>query len=67
MTRTMCAWWKANGYVRSGQHTRAAYWLSRTIAMLDRDQPPRRRSKYMETDYLLAALFVLVVVWIAKG
>jgi hypothetical protein len=46
-------WRKANAYVRSGQHAKAAYWLSRTLAMLDRHQPPRRRSKYMETDYLL--------------
>jgi hypothetical protein len=67
MTRTMRAWRKANAYVRPGQHAKAAYWLSRTLAELDRGQPPRRRSKYMETDYLLAALFVLVVVWIAKG
>jgi hypothetical protein len=67
MTRTMRAWRRANAYVRSGQHAKAAYWLSRTLAMLNRDQPPRRRLKCMDTDYLLAALFVLVVVWIAKG
>ena len=30
MTRTMHAWRKANAYVRSGQHDRAIYWLSRT-------------------------------------
>jgi hypothetical protein len=67
MTRTMRAWRKANAYVRSGQHTKAAYWLSRTIEMLDRDRTPRRRLEGMETDCLLAALFVLVVVLIAKG
>jgi hypothetical protein len=67
MTRTMRAWRKANGYVRSGQHAKAAYWLSQTLEMLDRDRTPRRRSKFMETDYLLAALFVLVVVLIGKG
>ena len=35
MTRTMHAWRKANAYVRSGQHDRAIYWLSRTQAILD--------------------------------
>jgi hypothetical protein len=63
----MCAWRKANAYARSGQHAKAAYWLSRTLAMLDGDQPPRRRFEGMDTDCLLAVLFVLVVVWIAKG
>src|SRR5262249_16361598 len=32
-----------------------------------RDQALRRRSKYKDTDYLVAALFVLVVIWIAKA
>jgi len=63
----MRAWQKANRYVRSGQHAKAAYWLSRTLAMLDRHQPSRRRTKYIDADYLLAALFALVVVLIAKG
>ena len=67
MTRTMRAWRKANAHVRSGQHAKAAYWLSRTLAILDREQLPRRRWKYIEADYLLAALFVLVVVLAAKG
>jgi hypothetical protein len=67
MTRTMRAWRKANAYVRSGQHAKAAYWLSRTLATLDVDPTHRRRSKCIDTDYLLAALFVLVVIWIAKG
>jgi hypothetical protein len=62
-TRTKRAWRKANSYVRSGQHAKAAYWLSRTLAMLDGDRAPPRRSKYMETDYLLAALFMLVMVF----
>ena len=67
MTRTMRSWRKANAYVRSGQHAKAAHWLTRTLEILDGDQIFRRRPKYMDTDYLLAALFVLVVVWIAKG
>jgi len=29
MTKTMRAWRKANAYVRSGHHAKAAYWLSR--------------------------------------
>jgi hypothetical protein len=66
MTKTMRAWRKANAYVRSGGHAKAAYWLSRTLAMLDENRAPRRR-KYIDADYLLAALFMLVVVLIAKG
>jgi hypothetical protein len=67
MTQMMRAWRKANAYVRSGQHAKAIYWLSRTQAILDGDRPRRRHSESTGTDYLLAALFVLVVVWIAKG
>lgn len=67
MTRTMRAWRKANAYVRSGHHAKAAYWLSQTLAMLDGNLSPRRRTKYIDADYLLAALFMLVVVLIAKG
>ena len=66
MTRTMRAWRKANAYVRSGDHAKSAYWLSRTLAMLDGNRAPRR-PKYIDADYLLAALFMLVVVLIAKG
>jgi hypothetical protein len=36
VTRTMHAWRKANAYVRSGQHDRAIYWLSRTQVLLPR-------------------------------
>jgi hypothetical protein len=67
MTRTMRAWRKANAYVRSGQHAKAAYWLSRTLAILDGERLRRRRLEGMEIDCLLAALFVLVVVLITKG
>jgi hypothetical protein len=65
MTRMMHAWRKANAHMRSGEHAKAVYWLSRTLAILDNERPRRRRLEGM--DYLLAALFVLVVVWIAKG
>ena len=67
MTRMMRSWRKANAYVRSGQHAKAAHWLTRTLEILAGDQALRPRRKYMETDYLLAALLVLVVVWMAKG
>ena len=67
MTKAKRAWRKANAYVRSGQHAKAIYWLSRTQAILDRDRPRQRRLDGMDTDCRLAVLFVLVVVWIAKG
>ena len=67
MTRTMHAWRKANAYVRFGHHAKAAYWLSRTLAILDGNRAPQRRTKYIDADYLLAALFMLVVILIAKG
>jgi hypothetical protein len=67
MTKTMRAWRKANAYVRSGDHARAAYWLSRTLVKLDGNRVPRRRTKYIDADYLLAALFMLAVILIAKG
>jgi hypothetical protein len=62
----MCAWRQANAYMRSGEHAKAIYWLSRTLAILD-ERPRRRRLEGMDTDYLLAALFISVVVWIAIG
>jgi hypothetical protein len=65
MTRMTCAWRKANAYMRSGEHAKAIYWLSRTLAILDNERPRRRRLEGMDTDYLLAALFISVVVWIA--
>jgi hypothetical protein len=67
MTQTMRAWRRANAYVRSGQHAKAIYWLSRTQAILDGGRPRRRRLDGTDTGYLLTALFVLVLVWIAKG
>jgi len=65
MTRMMCAWRQANAYMRSGEHAKAVYWLSRTLAILDNERPRRHRLAGMDTDYLLAALFISVVVWIA--
>ena len=67
MSQTMRAWRTANAYVRSGQHAKAIYWLSRTQAILDGDRPRRRRLNGTDTGYILTALFVSVLVWIAKG
>jgi hypothetical protein len=67
MTKTMRAWRKANAYVRSGQHDKAIYWLSRTLKVLD-DGPPRRsRLKDIDAGYMLTALFFLVLIWVAWG
>jgi hypothetical protein len=35
MTEAKRAWRNANAYVRSGQHQKAIYWLSRTQAILN--------------------------------
>ncbi len=67
MTRTMHAWRKANAYVRSGQHDRAIYWLSRTQAILDAGPPCRSRLKDVDAGYMLAALFFFVLIWVATG
>jgi len=58
---------EANAHMRSGEHAKAVYWLSRTLAILDNERPRRRRLEGMDIEYLLAALFISVVVWIAKG
>ena len=67
MTRTMHAWRKANGYVRSGQHAKAIYWLSRTQALLDSEPKRPMRADVMEASYMLVGLAVLIVVWAAVG
>jgi hypothetical protein len=67
VTKAKRAWRKANAYVRSGQHEKAIYWLSRTVAILDseRRSPPRQHG--MDAGYMLGALVVLVLIWVAKG
>ena len=65
MTKAKRAWRKANAYVRSGQHDKAIYWLSRTLAILDGDRPHRRRLEGIDTGYMLGTLFVVVVLWVA--
>ena len=45
MTRMMCAWRQANAYMRSGEHAKAIYWLSRTLAILDNERPRRLASQ----------------------
>jgi hypothetical protein len=67
MTKAKSAWRKTNGYVRSGQHAKAIYWLSRTQAILDGDRPRRQRIYDMDAGYLLAALVVVVLLCVASG
>lgn len=67
MTRAKRAWRKANAYVRSGQHAKAIYWLSRTQAILDGDRPRRPRFDDWKAGYMLAAVMVFVVLWVAGG
>jgi hypothetical protein len=63
MTRVMRAWRKGNGYVRSGQHDRAIYWLSRTVDLLDSGPPRPSRLKRLDAGYMFAALVFLVLLW----
>jgi hypothetical protein len=64
MTRTMHAWRKANACIRSGQHRKAIYWLSRMQEILS-GPPPRRQHDSAAITYLFGAAAVLVVVCIA--
>jgi hypothetical protein len=63
----MHAWRKANGYVRSGQHEKAIYWLSRTYAILDGAPPRQRRGDGMNASYVVGALVALLALWVATG
>jgi len=67
MTKGKRAWRKANAYVRSGQHAKAIYWLSRTQEILDGERPSRQRLRGMDAGYLLAALVVLVLLCAASA
>jgi len=67
MTKARRAWRKANAYVRSGQHAKAIDWLSRTQAIFDGDRPHRQRLDDWKADYMLAAVVVLVLLWVANG
>jgi hypothetical protein len=53
--------------VRSGQHAKAIHWLSRTQAILDGNRSRRRRLDDWKADYMLAAVVVLVLLWVANG
>jgi hypothetical protein len=59
MTKTMRAWRKANAFVRSGQHAKAIYWLSRTVEVLEAGRPPPSRLKNIDGGEMLTALFLL--------
>jgi hypothetical protein len=63
MTRVMHAWRKGNAYVRSGQHDRAIYWLSRAVDLLEAGPPTPSRLKRMDPGYMFAALVFLVLLW----
>jgi hypothetical protein len=65
MTRARRAWRKANAYVRSSQHDKAIFWLSRTQAILDGDRPHRRRLEGIDTGCMLGALIVVIALWVA--
>jgi hypothetical protein len=67
VTRTMHAWRKANGYVRTGHHEKAIYWLSRTHAILDGEPPRRQRGDGMNASYALGALVMLIALWVAAS
>jgi len=67
MTEAKRAWRNANAYVRSGQHQKAIYWLSRTQAILNGERPRRRRGDGMDESYILGALVVLIALWAATG
>src|SRR3984893_10568617 len=67
MTRTMHAWRKANAYVRSGQHDRAIYWLSRTQAILDAGPPCRSRLKDVDAGYMHRSRMLLKVMKGRRG
>jgi hypothetical protein len=49
----------------TASHDKAIYWLSRTQAILDGDRPHRRRLEDIDTGYMLGALIVVVVLWVA--
>jgi hypothetical protein len=67
MTRTKRAWCKANAYVQSGQHDKAILWLARTQAILNGERSRWHRLGNMDAGYVVGALGVLVLLWVAKG
>jgi hypothetical protein len=63
----MHAWRKANAYVRSGEHAKAIYWLSRTQELLDSEPRQPMRADALEASYMLGGLAVLIFIWFASG
>jgi protein-S-isoprenylcysteine O-methyltransferase Ste14 len=64
VTKAKRAWRNGMRCVRSGQHTKAIYWLSRTVAILDSDPPtwsPQPATHVV--GYVIAAVLILSV-WI---
>jgi hypothetical protein len=67
MTQAVRAWRKANTHVRAANHAKAIYWLCRTQATLDADRPGRKGHHGMDTGYMFAAAFFLLVLWVVNG
>jgi hypothetical protein len=62
VTKAKRSWRKAMTFVRCGQHDKAIYWLSRTVAILE-GKPPTRRRDAPVVGYIVAAAVILSV-WI---
>ena len=67
MTKAKRAWRKANAYVRSGQHEKAIYWLSRTQAILDGERHQPHRLDGRDTGFLVGALVVAVALMVVRA
>jgi hypothetical protein len=65
MTRAKRAWCKANFYVRSGQHEKAIFWLSRTVTILDGKPPKPHRLEGLDMSYMVGAVVIMLAIWIA--
>lgn len=65
MTKAKRAWRKGNIYVKSGQHAKAIYWLSRTQAILDQPRPTAKRGNHFDAGYMLVAFAALIWLWVS--
>jgi hypothetical protein len=64
----MRAWRKANRFVRSGNHAKAIYWLSRVRDILDAGPPQQSAVRGFGPGYMvIAALCFLAILWAAKS
>ena len=67
MTKAKRAWRKANAYVRSGQHEKAIYWLSRTQAILDGERHQSRRVDGTDAVFIVGALVVAGALMVVRA